>query len=329
MRNYCTLFDSFYLTRGLAMWRSLEKHCPSYHLYIFAFDDESKKILGDLKLSNVTVISLDDFENERLLEVKPTRSKAEYCWTCTPSVIDYCINTYNLPDCTYIDADLYFFSNPNVLIEEMGSKSVLITEHRYTKKYDQSASSGIYCVQFITFKNNREGVNALTWWKDRCIEWCYAIKEDGKFGDQKYLDDWTRRFEGVHVLEHLGGGVAPWNVQQYRIEEQKEKLNVIAPEQLSELVFFHFHFLKFYKNDWVDLGNYKLSNSVLKKVYQPYLLEILDIEQMLGDKFNFGRRIQAYFYKNFILTQAHRMGRKLLGIYYLFRLKDIKNGSFN
>lgn len=311
------------------MWRSLERHCPSYHLYIFAFDNESKKILGDLKLSNVTVISLSDFENERLLEVKPTRSKAEYCWTCTPSVIDYCMDTFDLSDCTYIDADLYFFSNPNVLIEEMGSKSVLITEHRYTKKYDQSTSSGIYCVQFITFKNDREGMTALTWWKDRCIEWCYAIKEDGKFGDQKYLDDWTKRFEGVHVLEHLGGGVAPWNVQQYVIEEQNEKLNVIAQEHSNELVFFHFHFIKFYKNDWVDLGNYKLSDSVLKKVYQPYLLEILDIELMLGGKFNFGRRIQAYFYKNFILTQAHRVGRKLLGIYYLFTLKDIKNGSFN
>ncbi len=323
MYHYCTLFDSHYLTRGLAMWKSLERHCPSYHLYIFAFDDESKEILVALELSNVTVISLNDFENERLLEVKPTRSKAEYCWTCTPSVIDYCIHTYGLSDCTYIDADLYFFSNPNVLIEEMGSKSVLITEHRYTKKYDQSATSGIYCVQFITFKNTSDGMTALNWWKDRCIEWCYARKEDGKFGDQKYLDDWTTRFEGIHVLQNLGGGVAPWNVQQYQLSNIENKVYLQPTGQRDELVFFHFHFIKFYPNNRVDLGDYTLHNPVLVNVYRPYLMEIMEIELMLKDRFGFERRTQKYFYKNALMTQVHRFGRKLLGIYNLHKLNEI------
>lgn len=323
MRNYCTLFDSHYLTRGLALWRSLDKFCDAYHLFIFAFDDDARKILTELELRHVTVVSLKEFEDDRLLSVKPSRSKAEYCWTSTPSVISYCINQYELGDCTYIDADLYFFSNPNILIDEMGEKSVLITEHRYTKRYDQSTTSGIYCVQFITFKNTEDGLNALSWWKERCLEWCYARKEDGKFGDQKYLDDWTTRFKGVHVLEHLGGGVAPWNVQQYQISNTENKVYVQAAEFKVELIFFHFHFIKFYLKNRVDLGDYPLVSSVLANVYKPYLMEIMDVELMLNEKFNFGRRTQKYFYKNLIMTQVHRFGRMLLGIYNLHILTNI------
>jgi hypothetical protein len=150
MYSYCTLFDSNYLTRGLAMYESLKKHSDDFHLYIFAFDDKSYDLLKKLDLNFITIISLKEFEDEELLKVKDERSAGEYCWTCTPSTIKYCIETYSLDSCTYLDADLYFFDNPSVLIEEMGSKSVLITEHRYTPIYDQSPIIKIHLISKFT-----------------------------------------------------------------------------------------------------------------------------------------------------------------------------------
>jgi len=188
------------------MYESLERCSGDFHLYVFAFDDKSYELLQKLDYEYMTVISLDSFEDDELLKVKSERGAGEYCWTCTPSVIKYAIENYDLDSCTYLDADLYFFANPAVLIDEMKGASVLITDHRYTSEYDQSATSGIYCVQFMTFKNNDFGLNVLNWWRDACIEWCFNRFEDGKFGDQKYLDDWPNRFEGIHVLQHLGGG---------------------------------------------------------------------------------------------------------------------------
>ena len=271
MHNYCTLFDSNYLTRGLAMYESLKKYSDNFHLYIFSFDDKSHELLKTLNLEFVTVISLKKFEDKELLKVKDDRSAGEYCWTCTPSTIKYCIESYNLDACTYLDADLYFFSNPAVLIEEMDEKSVLITEHRYTAQYDQSAASGIYCVQFMTFKNDENGMRALNWWRDSCNEWCYARFEDGKFGDQKYLDDWTTRFKGIHVLKNLGGGVAPWNIQQYDLSSDKS----------FNLIFYHFHNYKILENDKVDLGSYTLNANDINILYKPYSKHLEKITEAL------------------------------------------------
>jgi len=183
--NFCTLFDSNYLHFGLMLHSSLLQHCDNFHLYIFAFDDKCEKFLKSQNLKNVTVISLQEFEDEKLLSIKSTRSKGEYCWTCTPSTILYVLKKFSQDHCIYIDSDIFFFNNPQILLDEIGEKSVLITPHNYLPQYDQSEISGKYCVQFIYFKNNKTGLEVLEWWRERCIEWCYEIPQDGKFGDQK------------------------------------------------------------------------------------------------------------------------------------------------
>lgn len=268
MHNFCTLFDSGYLTRGLAMYESLKAWSPGFHLYVYAFDDLSLEILTRMNLPALTVIPLRDFETDRLLAVKPERSRGEYCWTCTSHVIRHALDVYGLPDVTYVDADLYFFADPALLLDEFEGSggSILLTEHRYTPEYDRAKTAGIFCVQFITFKADERGLAALDWWRERCIEWCFAREEDGRFGDQKYLDDWSTRFQGVHVLEHPGWA-APWNIQCYRIEEQNGRLLADG----TPLVFYHFHDYKFYKDGSHYLGSYLLRKKVVDLLYRPYV----------------------------------------------------------
>jgi hypothetical protein len=125
MINFCTLFDSNYLSRGLALYQSLQ-NVSSFHLYVVAFDDKCYDYLKNASLPDLTVISLNEFEDESLLKIKNGRSVAEYCWTCTSSVILYCLKKYGLPSCTYLDADMLFYSDPQILLDEMGSNSILI-----------------------------------------------------------------------------------------------------------------------------------------------------------------------------------------------------------
>lgn len=299
MRNFCTLFDSNYLPRALVMYHSLVFTGECFTLYVVCFDDLAFEVLNKLKLANLIAIPLSDFESKELLAVKQTRSAAEYCWTCTPHVIRYVLDTYKLAQATYLDADLCFYEKPSILLHELeqASASVLITEHRYTPRYDYSATSGIYCVQFMTFNADERGLEVLQWWQDRCLEWCYARFEDGKFGDQKYLDDWPTRFEGVHVLQHLGGGVAPWNIQQYELGQKQGKLFVNE----YPLVFYHFHGYKYYANGLHNfILGYKLDNKVITLLYQIYAKTLLNAYQEIysvDSTFNRGWAIKELSWK--------------------------------
>jgi hypothetical protein len=285
MLNFCTLFDSNYLSRGLALYESLKLVSPGFHLYVVAFNEECYRYLTTVPEKSLTVIRLTDFENEALLKVKPERTAAEYCWTCTPSIISYCIEQYRLDACIYVDADMIFYHDPRLLLDELKNDSVLITEHRFTKDYDVSATHGIYCVQFMFFKNDSHGLTALHWWRDRCLEWCHAYLEDGKFGDQKYLDDWTTRFEGVHVLKHPGGGLAPWNIQQFSLQNINGELFITDKKNgnVYPLVFYHFHGLKFFTDETVECcaSLYELDTQVKEILYFPYIRDLLKLGKII------------------------------------------------
>jgi len=268
------------------MYDSLKAHTPCFHLYIFAFDNLAYDILTKLKLENTTIISLKEFENDDLLGVKSSRTRAEYCWTCTSSTIDYVFETYNVPSCSYLDADLFFYASPEILINEIPkSKSVLITEHRFSEfaRIFEQKRAGRFCVQFITFNNIIESRAILKKWALQCIDWCYARYEGGKFGDQKYLDTWPDEYPNVHILEHQGGGVAPWNIRQYSFSDSERK--IIGADRKTkdkfDLVFFHFHFVRIMADGYADLGWNRLAKQDIDLFYIPYIHKIIEKERLL------------------------------------------------
>ncbi len=323
MYNFCTLFDTNYLTRGLALYHSLDAHCNDFHLYIFAFNEKCYDILKDLNLSKVTLISLVEFEDEELLKVKPSRSIAEYCWTSTSSTILYVLEKYKVDSCTYIDADMFFYSSPKPIFDELGDESILITEHRYSPQYNKDLKAGKYCVQFITFKNDDRGLKALHWWRERCLEWCYAKYEDGKFGDQLYLNDWTERFEGVHVLRHLGGGLAAWNIQQYDFVQGSDYITGIEKTTGNkfDVIFYHFHYLRFFKNGEIELGRRTLSQTVFNIFYKPYIKHLETLKEKVLSIDNTFDPHGAVNKPNSWKTPILFIYRNINGVYNIFDMK--------
>jgi hypothetical protein len=234
VEHFVTLFNTSYLPAGLCLYRSLREQAGPFHLWVLCMDTTVEACLRELGLPDVSLIAIGEVETEALLAVKSGRTAGEYCWTLTPFAPEFVMRRApSVERVTYVDADLYFFDDPRILLKELESSGahVLITEHAYAPQYDKTPKSGIYCVQFIPFRNTPEARSVMNWWQDRCLEWCFARYEDGKHGDQMYLDDWTTRFPGkVHVLRQKERTLAPWNAAHFL-----DRKNARVP------VFFHFH----------------------------------------------------------------------------------------
>ncbi len=286
MLNFCTLFNSNYLSRGLAMYHSLEVNNSDFHLYIVAFDEHCLSVLNRLYLKHATVISLKKFENDTLKAVKLEKTSSEYSRTCSSFSIKYCIDNYKLDHCTYIDADLLFFKDPKVLIEEMGSKSVLVTEQGFLPRYRQASTNVSTSVQLITFKNTEEGMEVLNWWIHSSSTLCSDRFDDGGSVDKEHLDEWHNKFSTIHVLKHPGGGVAPWNVQQYSFSKKGDQ--VIGVEKATgekfDLIFYHYHGFRYTLNNSYILSdpNYSISRNPVKNIYRPYINALSIAERAIG-----------------------------------------------
>jgi hypothetical protein len=271
LEHYVTLFDSAFMPQGLALHASMRRFADAFTLWVLCIDDGVKTKLDALGMPTIRTVALREVETADLLGVKPGRNRAEYCWTLTPFTPKIVFDRDpQVQRVTYIDADMFLLKSPRPIFEEFEAsrKAVLITDHAYDPEYDASATSGQYCVQFMTFKRDASD-SVRQWWQDRCIEWCFDRIEDGKLGDQKYLDDWPTRFpESVHVLEQVDAILAPWNARRF---------------PYSRAIAWHFHGFRLLGHNKVLLHrSFEIPDIVDQMIYQPYMREIKNSLDFMG-----------------------------------------------
>lgn len=292
---FCTLFDSNYIDKGLVLYDSMVEFIGDFKLYVFAFDDKVYEILSDMNLDKMVVIPLKDFETEELLKVKQERTRAEYCWTCTAWIIKYVLDRYNESICTYIDADMMFFASPQLIFDDMKKNgcSVIIVPHRFKNEEEEKKAHdtvGSFCVEFNTFVNNVDGREALDWWADRCLEWCfYAVPGTTEwYGDQKYLNVFPEKFNGIYICEHIGLGLAPWNnmLVEYADKEPlriKDKKNgMVFP-----LILYHFENVAFLSEHILHASSGLKSKELHQQIYDVYVSRILEKRSEIEARYDF------------------------------------------
>jgi hypothetical protein len=274
MYSFCTYFDHWYLLRGLILYDSLRDHCASFQLFVLCLSDTCYQFLKKVNLPGIYPIPLQKLEemDPELLTAKKNRLRIEYYFTLSPCLPLYLINQF--PDIellTYLDTDLCFFANPLPIFTEIGGHSVAIVDHKFPLRLNYREAFGIYNVSWVTFRADEHGLTCLTWWRERCLEWCYNRLEGGKFADQKYLDDWPSRFKNVLVIKQRGVNLAPWNIEKYYITSSGSRVLI----DNDDLIFFHFHGFKHLVGRLYDSGfsgyQTKMSKAITKTIFYPYI----------------------------------------------------------
>lgn len=316
---YCTYFDKGFLLKGLALHASLIKYKPDAKLWILAFDKYTEKILKRMRLKGVTVVALEDFEDRELLAVKPTRQPVEYYWTCTPSWILYIMKKNpSAKYVTYLDGDLYFYSDPDKGVYDIKDKSLLVVEHRFPAGREGMAKvSGRFNVAFNVFKNDEVGKKCLNRWRGQCLDWCYWKPEDGKLGDQMYLNEWPKLYgNNLIISKNVGVDAAPWNISQYKVSEKDNSVYI----DNDKLVCYHFHqFQIIGPNHFSRVLGYTLSREIVKYIYEPY-------EEELRMQYEVVKKLDKNFKIKEIKKDRVMLFRQKLGKYFgpiYWRLKTI------
>lgn len=304
--TFCSVADLAFLPRLLVLHSSLCALERPFALHVLCMDEPSERVLRQLALPSVVIVGIHqlDGRDPNLAAACRTRTHKEAAQTSKPSLL-LSVLAQAPPEelVTFLDADLYFYADPCILLAELEhDDSILLHAHRYPPEWSHWAQdSGEFNTGFIAFRNDERGLAAVRWWRDRCLEWCYDRVEPGRYCDQHYVHDWPHTRDGVHVVQHPGAGVAPWNARRHELASRGGQPWIDG----EPVVFYHFQSLRLVRglkslrrivepewafepipgrddDLWATSPGYELSETERRIFWRPYLLELATAVDAVG-----------------------------------------------
>lgn len=284
MDYFCTYCDQGYAARLLCLHDSLVAQAEPFRLYVLCFDAETEAVIAQAASPALIAIPL-----RAVLEADPdyaavrsSRSKVEFYFTATPVLVRYCLTLEPAATwMTYLDSDLFFFGPPSLVFAEQGPASVGIVPHRFPPRLAGLLNCGSYNVAWVSFRRDPDGLACLDWWRARCLEWCHDYADQGRYADQGYLDEFSKKFAGVRSLDSAGINAAPWNIGEVRVALAAGRTSVDG----QRLLFYHFQGIRELQAGWFDPGLRSYGNhldpTLRDLIYLPYLKKLTAAQRRL------------------------------------------------
>lgn len=277
--NFCTIADKNYLTKALAMYQSLCDNVDDFTLYFLAIDEYAYYNLIKLSLPNIKIFLLSNLEDNDI-ELQTAKDNpatkygtqySQYCWTLTPYFTNYVLSNFIESNeyLMYVDADIYFYNTPQIILDEMKEKSVGIHTHRFTPPFKE-VDTGWYNCGIVVFKNDFVGIEISNKWKSWLLNQNNEYFEKyGTCGDQKYLELFQRFCDVCVFDENILHG-APWCCNDLKGKN---------------ILWYHFSHFNYTDTEYKD--NYKgewkpTAHSFIKPYYDNYFKVIQQKKKILN-----------------------------------------------
>lgn len=292
MNCFCTISTKSHLFKSKVLSDSLKKYGYQTINLLVDSDSVDEKTIFESK-SYLTLKDLPQTDTKLILSKYRAHSD-KLRWALKPVLMKYLLET-KFEKVIYVDNDIYFFSKPNLLFDQLDLSNILLTPHFYSSNpkkeqnwFEANYRVGLFNAGFVGV--NRKAIDMLNWWRECCE---FNIKKSfwrGLFDDQKYLDLVPIVFDNVYIIKDTGYNLAGWNY--------KNRLLKLGETDFSSITFVHFAELTLKEFSKIENPFHPLFNDYLTVMKtKGYLIN-------QNDKKYSKRNILAYFY--FLLWKLSR-----------------------
>jgi len=177
-----------------------------------------------------------------------------------------------------VDADMWFFSSPELVFEEIGAAPAAVFPHRIAtaaarlpgptrETHDQY---GLYNAGMVYVRDVRIAAR----WAEQCRRWCLntpaVVAGSIRYSDQSWLNELPTEC-GAHVVQHPGVNLGPWAIHTAKLERRDGQVWFDG----QPLVAFHFSGMS---AEQLTFPEYALTARQVEIVYRPYLDELASFE---------------------------------------------------
>lgn len=282
MRHYATVCREWQLP---VLLQSMRRHCGEFKLHVLAwdYDPHDAPWLGP----DVVVTPREAFLRRAAglwdpeMLPGPRRSAIDTVATVRWKYFLDVMADERAP-LTTLDGDLWFWSSPEPMFEEIGDAPMAVCPHGIPPAslrlpgvvYETHRRYGLYNAGLVYFSQG--GAASLGAMADATSEWSYTMVRkhpvDGldDFGDQGALERIAHRQKGSVLIVHPGVNAAPWNIHQ-RGSELVDGQVLVGHRPL---IVYHYSSLRLGpRGDVLQVADqgYAVSLEQQRMIYWPYI----------------------------------------------------------
>ncbi len=261
MKAFCSISTYSHLSKVFALAESLLS--SDLPFYVLAIDFQIDQVRHEWNTpKNIHWLFLQDVSSAEIsfFKHKYSQNSDEFRWSLKPILLKQLCKEFD--QVCYLDNDLYFLQNPNILFEKFENHRILLTPHFYPSSPDVRGANwfeanfqvGVYNAGFIGVR--KDASDFLDYWINTCR---YDVRKSyfrGLFDDQKYLDVVPAFFQQVYIHLVPTWNFAGWNDWYPNVKMIDNQL-YIDKEKVLFIHFTSYSLNQFSQKEHPAFGAYK------------------------------------------------------------------------